>query len=279
MPEVTGHAPGTPSWVELDTNDETGALAFYSAVFGWVDDPQPITDTWTYHMQRIDGLEAAAIYQMSEEEAGQNIPPHWTTYLTCDNADAVAGRTTQLGGSILFGPMDVFEAGRMAMLQDPQGAAFAVWQPKQHIGCRIKDDPGAMIWNELMTSDRDAAIGFYNGILGIEHGGVMGPMDYTLIKAGGYEVGGVMEITADMGPIPPLLGGLLRRRRCRRDRGQGPIPGRWSGRPRHRNPRHRAFRLPNRPPGRPLQHFQRRLTPTPSGAGGNRPPNPPARSS
>ena len=203
MPEVTRHAPGTPSWVELDTNDETGALAFYSAIFGWVDDPQPITDTWTYHMQRIDGLEAAAIYQMSEEEAGQNIPPHWTTYLTCEDADAVAERTTQLGGSILFGPMDVFEAGRMAMLQDPQGAAFAVWQPKQHIGCRIKDDPGAMIWNELMTSDRDAAIGFYNGILGIEYGGVMGPMDYTLIKAGGYEVGGVMEITADMGPVPP----------------------------------------------------------------------------
>ena len=203
MPEVTQHAPGAPSWVELDTNDETGALAFYSAIFGWVDDPQPITDTWTYHMQRIDGLEAAAIYQMSEEEAGQNIPPHWTTYLTCQDADAVAERTTQLGGSVLFGPMDVFEAGRMAMLQDPQGAAFAVWQPKQHIGCRIKDDPGAMIWNELMTSDRDAAIGFYNGILGIEHGGVMGPMDYTLIKAGDAEVGGVMEITPDMGPVPP----------------------------------------------------------------------------
>ena len=203
MPEVTAHPQGTPSWAELDTTDEAGALAFYSAIFGWEDDPQPITEDWTYHMQRVNGLEAAAIYRQSEEEAGQGIPPHWKTYFTAADVDVVAARAPQLGGSVLFGPMDVFEAGRMVMLQDPQGAAFAVWQPKQHIGCRIKHDPGAMTWNELMTSDRDAAIGFYHGLLGIERGDSMGDMDYTLIKAGDTEVAGVMEITPDMGPVPP----------------------------------------------------------------------------
>ena len=203
MPEVTAHLHGAPSWAELDTNDEAGALTFYSAIFGWADDPQPMTDTWTYHMQRLNGLEAAAIYKMSEEEAAQGIPPHWTTYFTADDVDAAAEKAPQLGGSVLFGPMDVFEFGRMVMLQDPQGATFAVWQPKQHIGCRIKHDPGAMTWNDLMTSDRNAAIGFYNGLLGIESSQGTGDMEYIMIKVGDTEVGGVMEITPDMGPVPP----------------------------------------------------------------------------
>ena len=91
----------------------------------------------------------------------------------------------------------------MVMLQDPQGAVFAVWQPKQHIGCRIKHDPGAMTWNDLMTSDRDAAIGFYNGLLGIEPGQGTGDMEYSMLKVGDTEVGGVMVITPEMGPVPP----------------------------------------------------------------------------
>ena len=102
-----------------------------------------------------------------------------------------------------FGPMDVFEAGRMVMLQDPHGAAFAAWQPKQHIGCRVKQEAGAMTWNELVTSDSTSAIEFYEGVLGIERGITMGPMDYTLLRAGGNEVAGVLQITEDMGPIPP----------------------------------------------------------------------------
>ena len=81
MPEVTSHAPGAPSWAELDTTDEHGALAFYSALFGWEDDPQEITPGWFYHMQKVNGLPACSIYLQSEEERSQNVPPHWNTYL------------------------------------------------------------------------------------------------------------------------------------------------------------------------------------------------------
>ena len=203
MPEVTSHPQGTPSWAELDTTDATGALAFYSALFAWEDDPQPITENWTYHLQKLNGLEAAAIYEQSEEERSQGVPPHWNTYFTAEDVDAVAQKAGEAGGTVLFGPMDVFEAGRMVMLQDPHGAAFAVWQPKQHIGCRVKQEAGAMTWNELVTSASASAIEFYEGVLGIERGITMGPMDYTLLRAGGNEVAGVLQITEDMGPIPP----------------------------------------------------------------------------
>ena len=70
MPEVTTHTQGTPSWAELSTTDAAGALAFYAVIFGWEDDPQPISEDWFYHMQKLNGLEAAAIYQQSDEERG-----------------------------------------------------------------------------------------------------------------------------------------------------------------------------------------------------------------
>ena len=203
MPEVTAHAPGAPSWAELSTTDADGALAFYSAIFGWVDDPQPMSEDWFYHMQKLNGLEAAAIFQQGREERSQGVPPHWNTYFTVDNVDSVAQQAGQLGGSVLFGPMDVFDAGRMAMLQDPQGAFFAVWQPKQHIGARVKDEPGALTWNELQTSSADAAAEFYGGLLGLERGETMGEMDYTLLRAQGTEVAGVVQIAPDWGPVPP----------------------------------------------------------------------------
>ena len=203
MPEVTAHAPGAPSWAELSTTDEAGALAFYSALFGWADDPQEMGPDWYYHVQKLNGLEAASIYGQGEEERSQNVPPHWNIYFTVNNVDDSMAAVTRHGGSVVFGPMDVFEAGRMAMCQDPQGAHFAIWQAKQHIGCRVKGETGAMCWNELLTTDRVAAVGFYQAALGIEPGEVMGPQQYAMLRAGGAEVAGVMQITPDMGEFPP----------------------------------------------------------------------------
>ena len=178
-------------------------MEFYSAIFGWVDDPQPIYENWSYHMQKLNGLEAAAIYQQQADERKLGIPPHWNTYFSVTNVDESVARVQQAGGSLLFGPMDVFAAGRMAMLQDRQGAAFAVWQAEGHIGCRVKGEPGAIMWNELMTSDQTDATEFYTGLLGLGSGSMEGPMEYTLLKVSGDDVAGVMQITEDMGPVPP----------------------------------------------------------------------------
>ena len=203
MPEVTSHAPGAPSWADLATSDEAGALSFYNALFGWEDDPQEMGPDAYYHMQRVNGLETAAIYQQTEATGGTDIPPHWNVYFTVDNADETAEFISENGGTVVFGPMDVFEAGRMAFCQDPQGAFFAIWQAKQHIGCRVKNEPGAMCWNELLTPDRDGGIEFYLKVLGVERGEVMAPMDYAMLRAGGTEVAGVLQITPEMGEFPP----------------------------------------------------------------------------
>ena len=206
MPEVTSHAPGAPSWVELSTTDEGGALSFYSALFGWENEPHEMGPNWNYNMQKVSGQYACSIYQQGEEERNQNVPPHWNVYFTVNNVDETAETVGQNGGTVVFGPMDVFEAGRMAMCQDPQGAFFAIWQAKEHIGAGIKNETGSMCWHELLTTDRNAGIEFYIQVLGMERGDVMQPMQYAMLKAGGTEVAGVMEITAEMGPVPPNWG-------------------------------------------------------------------------
>ena len=104
MPEVTSHAPGTPSWFELSTNDENGALEFYGAIFGWVDDPHPIGENWLYHMQKLNGLEAAAIYQQQAEERNLGVPSHWNTYFTVTNADDAVAKVQQAGGPCCSAP-------------------------------------------------------------------------------------------------------------------------------------------------------------------------------
>ena len=203
MPEVTSHAIGAPSWAELSTTDEAGALAFYGALFGWEDEANEMGPDSYYHMQKVKGLYACSIYQQGEEERSQNVPPHWNIYFTVENVDNTMTAVTQNGGQVVFGPMDVFEAGRMAMCQDPQGAFFAIWQPKMHIGATIKHETGAMFWHELLTTDQSAALDFYISALGMERGPVMESSQYAMLNAGGTESAGVMQITPEMGQFPP----------------------------------------------------------------------------
>ena len=196
MPDVTGYTQGTPSWIDLSTTDTEGALAFYSALFGWVNDPQEMGPDSFYYMQRLRGKAVCGLYGQMEEDTQRGIPSHWTTYITVDSADDAAARAEQAGGTVLAAPFDVFEAGRMAILQDPEGAVFAVWQPKGHIGSEVRDEPGALVWNEVMSNNPAQAGAFYGAVLGTEF--TSAPMDYYLLRAGGRSVAGVLQITPEM---------------------------------------------------------------------------------
>lgn len=80
-------------------------------------------------------------------------PPRWTTYINVDDVDAVAKNAEAAGGTIVVAPMDVMGAGRMAIFQDTTGAFIAAWQPGDHIGAQLVNEPGSITWNELSTSD------------------------------------------------------------------------------------------------------------------------------
>ena len=206
MPKVTKHAPGIPSWADLSTTDDSGAVSFYGSLFGWTDDPQEMGPDSFYHLQRLDKQSVVGIYKQGEEEKAQNIPSHWNAYFTVENADETAQKAKDAGGTVLLEACDVFDAGRMAVIQDPQGAVFSVWQPNKHIGAELVQEPGAIMWVELMAKDTKGAAEFYVKVLGVETGQMAGPVPYTMIKVGGNDVAGMMNIS-DMGPeaanVPP----------------------------------------------------------------------------
>lgn len=214
MPEVTAYAPGTPSWVELSTNDAAGTVAFYGKLFGWTEERVEMTPGCYYHVMQLNGLPVAAIYPLSDAERALNLGPRWNTYFTVADADATTALAQQHGGAALVGPLEVPGAGRMAFLRDPQGAYFSLWQPGGRIGARLTNEPNAMCWHELATTDREAAIDFYTAALPLERGASsLLPMEegadaenftYNLLRAGGADVGGVLRIPDEMrDQVPP----------------------------------------------------------------------------
>src|SRR5919106_4695387 len=163
MGERTSYPAGTFSWADLATTDSEGAKAFYGGVFGWELEEMPVPEGPPYVMARIDGKSVAALYERGADVPG---PPAWLSYVTVDDADATAARAGELGATTISEPFDVVDAGRMAVLQDPTGAMFAVWQARTSIGAELVNDPGAMKMNQHNTGGPAAAQAFYEGLFG-----------------------------------------------------------------------------------------------------------------
>jgi predicted enzyme related to lactoylglutathione lyase len=138
MVEKARHEPGTFCWVELATSDGAAAKTFYS-LFGWTADDTP-GGGGVYTTLRKNGKAAAALYEPGPEQKG--IPPHWSSYVYVENADDAAAQAKELGGTVMMGPFDVMEHGRMAVVADPTGAVFSLWQARSHIGRRSSTSPG-----------------------------------------------------------------------------------------------------------------------------------------
>jgi uncharacterized protein len=189
MGERTSYAPGTFSWAELSTNDAEGAKAFYTALFGWDVEDTPAGPDMNYTMARVGGKEAAAMYQQGEREQG--MPPNWHSYVTVVSADDAAARAKDLGATLLSEAFDVMDVGRMAIIQDPTGAIFFVWEPRKSIGARVVNVPGALTWNDLGTTDPDVAERFYSELFGWSFQKMSPDIDYWVIRNGDRSNGGM----------------------------------------------------------------------------------------
>jgi uncharacterized protein len=184
MAERTKYTPGVFSWTDLTTTDQDAAKAFYSELFGWTANDRPIGEGMVYSMMQLDGKDVAAISIQPQQQRDAGVPPLWNSYVTVEDADATLARAQELGATVHAPAFDVFDAGRMGVLQDPTGAWFEVWQPNQHIGARLVNAPGALSWNELATTDMDGAASFYSQLLGWSTDPMEGmEMPYLVIKA------------------------------------------------------------------------------------------------
>jgi predicted enzyme related to lactoylglutathione lyase len=166
MGERTQYPPGTFCWIDLATTDQAAAKSFYAELFGWEAEDLPVGDGASYSMMRLGGKDVAAIAEQPQQQRDAGVPPAWNSYVSVDDADAAAERAKELGGTVHAPPFDVMEVGRMAVLQDPHGAFFMVWQPRQHFGAALVNVPGALCWNELASPDLDASAAFYSDLFG-----------------------------------------------------------------------------------------------------------------
>jgi uncharacterized protein len=166
MLERDGYVPGVPCWVDSSQPDPEAAVAFYSGLFGWdLEDVMPPGSPGKYFIARLEGGDVAAI--ASAPEGG---PPAavWNTYIWVDSADDAAAKVLDAGGRVVMEPFDVPAAGRMAVLTDPEGAEFRVWQAREHKGARIVNRPGSLNFNGLSTRDPARAKSFYGSVFGWE---------------------------------------------------------------------------------------------------------------
>jgi len=205
MGERTQYTPGTFSWTDLTTTDQDAAKTFYGSLFGWEAEDMPMGDGVFYSMQRVDGKDVAAISPQPQMQRDAGVPPMWNSYITVENVDAAADRAKELGATLHAPPFDVMEAGRMAVIQDPQGAFFMLWQTNQHIGAALVNAPGALSWNELSSPDVDGSKSFYSSMFDWSIEPFEGsPQPYWSIKNGDRNNGGIRELDSP-GPPPHWL--------------------------------------------------------------------------
>ena len=205
--EIDQYEDGVPSWVDVGSPDPAAAAAFYSALLGWESEEGP-PEAGGYRVCTLRGRMVAGI--APQVRPGPSV---WTTYVSDSDAEAVVARALVHLGEVLVEPMDVMEAGRMALIADPVGAVIGVWQPGQHKGAGIVNEPGAWCWSELVTSDLAKAEAFYPAVFGWqvlshppeEAGGM--PGGYTEWQVNARSVAGMMLKPPGMpAEVPPYWG-------------------------------------------------------------------------
>ena len=181
MLERDGYMPGVPCWIDTGQPDPEAAVSFYGGLFGWnFVDVMPAGSGGKYFIARLRGRDVAAVGSQSE---GGPPMPVWNTYVWVDSADEAASNVKAAGGRVLTEPFDVMNAGRMAVCADPEGAAFCLWQAKEHKGARIVNEPGSLNFNTLNTRDAEGAKSFYGSVFGWE---TLGLGDAAMWRLPGY---------------------------------------------------------------------------------------------
>ncbi|HEV2382037.1 MAG TPA: VOC family protein [Terriglobia bacterium] len=207
MPNIDKHAVGSFCWIELGTTDQNAAKNFYGSLFGWHASDMPMGPDSAYTFFKLEGRDAAAGYTLMPEQRAAGVPPHWLPYILVESADESAQRAADSGGKVLKEPFDVMEAGRMAVLQDPAGAVFAVWQAKADSGSGIGIGgvDGTLCWADLSVPNRESVERFYSDLFGW----VVGKEDeapehnYWHIKNGEEFIGGIPPATSRNPNSPP----------------------------------------------------------------------------
>ncbi len=215
MSERNDYPNGVPCWVDTLAPDPETAMRFYGRLFGWEFEGSgqtPGDPPGEYFVARVRGRDVAGL----GSAADQNTPSAWSTYISVASVDDVVERATAAGARLLVGPLHALPAGRLAVLADPAGAVFGVWQAEDRQGARLVNEPSAWSMSALQTSDSDGAKRFYGELFGWQAEPLdMGGLEGTLWRLPGYlggephqpvprDVVAVMVPLGGEGPAQPM---------------------------------------------------------------------------
>lgn len=190
MPEVTANAaPGTPCWVDLGIPDAQRAMEFYRAVFGW-EFTEAAAEYGGYINALKNGKKVAGIMGQQDAPAAW-----WGMYFATDDCAGSVKRATDAGAQVVAPTMDVGPLGSMAIMTDPAGAQFGFWEGREHTGCELVNESGALAWNELVTGDSAASAAFYRSALDVQTTPIgMEGIDYLTVDVAGRPVCGIFGV-------------------------------------------------------------------------------------
>ena len=187
----TPFAPGTPCWVDLFTSDPERSKAFYTAVFGWEFEDQGAA-YGGYTLGRAGGEQVVGLMRNPGDSGS---PDTWSTYLATESIEETAARAVDGGATVIAPPMAVGALGRMAVLVDPAGAVFGLWQAGEHTGFTRYDEPGSVSWDEHHSKAFGASRTFYADLFGWTYDVVSDTDDfrYLTAKVDEQPVAGLMD--------------------------------------------------------------------------------------
>ena len=193
-------------WYDLMTTDPAAAIGFYTSLVGWG------TQEWTgldtpYTMWANGEAPLGGVVQLPPEACANGAAPHWLAYVAVADVDRTVGRAKKLGGKVVHRPTDIPSVGRYAVIQDPQGAAIAVYRSlTESEECSPEpSEPGDFCWHELATTDHRAACDFYAELFGWEKHEAMDMGEagiYQIYGRAGQRLGGMFDQPNQV-PGPP----------------------------------------------------------------------------
>jgi uncharacterized protein len=199
MPERDGYIPGVPCWVDTSQPDPESAIDFYGGLFGWeFEEIMPPSSEGKYLIARGESASSSIFDTSGDLRSGdvaavrsipEAAPPTaiWNTYFWVDSADEAASKVRAAGGDVVTEPFDFMDACRMAVFTDPEGAAFGVWEAREHKGAGLVNDPGALVFNGLNTRDAEGARSFYGSVFGWQTSAIGGGAEgWTLPSYGDW---------------------------------------------------------------------------------------------
>jgi predicted enzyme related to lactoylglutathione lyase len=177
---------GIPCWVDTDQPDPDAAATFYGGLFGWeFDDRMPADAPVKYFVAQLRGRDVAGVGGRPEDAPAS--PVAWNNYVAVESADDTTAKVKDHGGSVVTEPFDVLDAGRMAVLADPEGAVFCVWEANQQPGAVLVNEPGTWNFSELNTRDPEGAKRFYGSVFGWESNSFsMEGAEFSMFRMPGY---------------------------------------------------------------------------------------------